>query len=73
MNTLSSHLELRKDEDVLWLDQRAKDVGETDLARFRNLVKESVARGWELLDARNYAYGRLMGSKLWSAGATGRW
>lgn len=72
MNIFPSQSEIRLDDDVLWLDQRYDDLREPDLVLFRRMVQESLARGWAVLDARNYAYGRLMGAKLWSTGAAAR-
>jgi len=54
------------DEDILWLGQRKGEFRAKDLALFRRMVREALERGWAELDARNYAYGRLLGAQLWA-------
>ncbi|MDD5035116.1 MAG: hypothetical protein PHE55_10185 [Methylococcaceae bacterium] len=48
--------------DLDWLAQRIQNVGSKEECYFCNTIREVLARGWELMDARNYALGKVMGA-----------
>ena len=66
MNTNYRPPEASVDDDALWLNQKARDIEASDLAVFRHTMNKTLDQGWELMDARHYADGRMLGSKLWA-------
>lgn len=58
-------------DDVDWLSENTQDVVQEETNFFCKVVKDQLARGWALLDARHYALGKLIGVRSWSGlGAT---
>lgn len=60
MNThaLDSTEQVREDLD--WLAQRDMAVSPKEECHFCNTIRDELARGWMLMDARQYALGKLM-------------
>ena len=48
-------------DDLDWLSQRMINVTQEETQYFCRVLKDALARDWMLLDARNYALGRLIG------------
>ena len=52
-------------DDIDWLHEKTQNLIQPDEQFFCKTVTDKLARGWALLDARNYAFGRLMGFQAW--------
>ena len=61
MNAHTLYNEEQGKDDLDWLSQRMTDVTQDEASYFCGVIKDALARDWMLLDARNYALGRLMG------------
>ena len=48
-------------DDLSWLSQRVRVVTDKEECYFTDTIKDALARGWELMYARHYALGKLMG------------
>lgn len=64
MNT-QNYDDERVRDDLEWLAQRAVVATRKEECYFCNTIREMVARGWALMDARSYAIGKLMGTHSW--------
>jgi len=50
-------------DDLNWLAQKLAVVSQQEECYFCNTIREALARGWALMDARYYAIGKVMGIK----------
>jgi hypothetical protein len=53
------------DEDLVWLHERHQSVSATDEQFYCRMVRNQMTLGWRLMDARNYAFGRMLGFQTW--------
>ncbi len=65
MNIQKLDEEERVMEDINWLARRANNVSPKEEHYFCHTIKDALARGWVLMDARHYALGKLMGTHAW--------
>ncbi len=61
MHVHEVYKEKQRKDDLDWLSQRMTEVTQEEANYFCGVLKDALSRDLMLLDARNYALGRLMG------------